>query len=178
MFIENLHKLKKEKRIASFYTDEDDTSKFMVGYVMDYNDKYFIVAAISPQGLYDGFVLKKTESIFRINMDSIYEKKILSLSKYHKIIYEEISFKEDNLILGLLSFAKIKNYVVSIELLNSGYYDIQGYVEVVDNDGCKIKQITEYGELDGICFVTLSDITQISCNSEDEINLKILNSNK
>lgn len=174
MFINKLSELKKEKKIASFYTDESNTSKFAVGFVIDYNDDYFIIEMISPQGLYDGIILKETSSIFRINTDGMYENKIMNLSKYYKTTSSDIVFKENDLIYELLSLAKIKNHIVSLELLNSGFNDIQGYVEIIDNYSCIIKQITDYGELDGVGIVKFSDITEISCNSGDEIVLEIL----
>lgn len=84
MIINKLEELKKNKKIASFYTNENNTIKFSVGYIIDYNDEYFVLATISPEGLYDGFVLKETSSVTRINVDGKYENKILTLAKYHK----------------------------------------------------------------------------------------------
>lgn len=178
MIINKLNELKGNKKIASFYTNENDTSKFSVGYIVDFNNDYIAFALISPEGLNDGFALKETSSIIRINIEGKYENKILTLSKYHKTIHENLVFKEDNFVLELLKFAKTKGYIVSLELLNSGFYDVQGYIEKIENNNCFIKQITEYGEVDGISMVELQDISKISCNSSDEKILQILNSAK
>ncbi|MFA6808845.1 MAG: hypothetical protein WCR27_07615 [Eubacteriales bacterium] len=178
MFIEKLKELKKDRKIASFYTNENNTSKFIVGSVVDFNDDYFIISMISPQGLNDGLVLKETSSIIRINTDSMYENKILALANYHKIKYCDIILNGNNLIFELLSLAKMKNYIITIELLNSGFNDVQGYVGSIENDSCNIKQITEYGDLDGIDLIKISDITEISCNSDDDRIIEILYSIK
>ncbi|KOF55772.1 hypothetical protein AGR56_18355 [Clostridium sp. DMHC 10] len=159
--IKKLDELKKSKKIASFYTNENNTAKFSVGYIVDYNENNFVIAMISPEGKYDGFALMETRSIIRINTDSKYENKILKLIKYHKTVHENLNFKEDNFILEFLKFAQTQDYIVSIELLNSGFYDIQGYIQTIKKDSCIIKQITEYGEYDGIGFVEFSDITKI-----------------
>lgn len=174
--INKLSELKKNKIIASFYTNENDLSKFSVGYVVDFNDDYIVFALVSPEGLNDGFALKETSSIIRINIDGKYENKILKLLKYHKTTHENLIFKDNNFVLEMLSFAKTKGYIVSLELLNSGFYDVQGYIEKIENDNCFVKQITEYGEVDGMSMVELRDISKISCNSSDEKILEILSS--
>lgn len=176
MFIEKLQELKNSKKIASFYTNEYNTSRFNVGYIVEFTDEHFLVAAISPYGKYDGFVLLEVGGILRINTDSLYEEKIEKLTKHYNTVHECISIDEGSLVSGLIQYACAQNYIVSLELLNSGVYDVQGYVKDVTDEGCIIKQITEYGEEDGTTFVLLSDITKVSCNSEDEIMLKILNS--
>ena len=178
MFIEELQKLKKSKKIASVYTDGNDTSRFAVGYIVDFSDEYFIIGAISPCGTYDGFVLKEVDTIFRINIDSIYENKIETLTKYHNNTHECINLDKDNLISSLLKFSSDRKYIVSLEILNSGVYDIQGYIQEITNDGCTIKQVTEYGEDDGTALVAFSDITKVSCNSSEESVLNILNSSR
>ena len=175
MFTKKLKELKENKQIAAFYTNIDDTSKFSVGYVLDYNEDYFLLAEISPKGLNDGFVVNEINNIIRINVDSRYENKIKVLAEYQKTIHENIEFQTDDIVFEVLKFAKIKNYIVSIELINSGFYDIQGYVATIEKDNCLINQVTEYGDVDGMAVIKLSDITKISCNSNDEVTLKILN---
>ncbi|WP_238882330.1 hypothetical protein [Clostridium sp. YIM B02551] len=169
-----LEDLKKNKKAASFYTDENNTSKFLFGYIVDYNDDFFIVAMISPDGQYDGFVLREISSIVRINVDGKYENKILELAKHNKIIHEKFTLQDDNFISEFLRFAEQQEYIVSIELLNSGFYDVQGYIEAIEDDNCNIKQVNEYGEEDGVSLIKLIDITKISCNSLDEKVLKVL----
>ncbi|GKX68626.1 hypothetical protein [Inconstantimicrobium mannanitabidum] len=175
MMINKLDELMQNKKIASFYMDEEDMERFAVGYVVAANDEYFILAMISPSGLCDGFKLEQVSSIIRIRVDGKYENKILTLAKYHKTKHEEIIFKEDNFISEFLIFAKTKSYIVSLELLNCGFYDVVGYVEKIENGSCVIREIDEYGEEDGVSTVELQDITQISCNSLEESKLKILN---
>ena len=68
----------------------------------------------------------------------------------------------------VLLLAKDKNWIVSIELLDSGYDDVVGFVEIVSNDLCEINQIDSYGYYDGVSSIKLCEITQISCNSTDE----------
>lgn len=177
MFIEKLQELKNSKKIASFYTNEENTSRFNVGYIVEFTDEHFLVAAISPYGKYDGFVLLEVGSILRINTDSLYEEKMEKLTKHYNTTHECISIDGDSLLSGLIQYACTQNYIVSLELLNSGVYDVQGYVKDVTDEGCTIEQITEYGEDDGLTLIAVSDITKISCNSADEILLKILNSN-
>ena len=43
----------KNKKIANFSFDADNTDKFKTGYVCAYNDEYIIIAHMSKRGLYD-----------------------------------------------------------------------------------------------------------------------------
>jgi hypothetical protein len=174
---QGLTRTEMSQKIASFYTNEDDTLKFNVGYIINFTCDHFVIAAISPRGTNDGYVLKELDSLFRISTGSLYEKKVAILSEYYNTTHECINLSGGNLLMGLLQFARAKDYIVSIELLNSGVNDVQGFVQDVTDEICKIIEITDFGEEDGIGIVALSDITKVSCNSSDEIILKILNSN-
>lgn len=178
MFEEKIKTIKENKEIAAYYTNDSHTDKFLVGYLIEFNDDYFILAHISPQGTYDGFLLKEINSIYRVETKNLYLNKILTLAKYYNTTHEKIDFENKNLVLEFLLFAKKQNYVVSLELLNSNNLDSVGYIERLEKDYCEIKQLDDYGQLDGFSLIYYSDIVDIRCNTEDEIILKILDSNK
>ena len=65
--------------------------------------------------------------------------------------------------------------VVSIELNNSGSFDIIGMIESIQNDACMAVLLDEYGHSDGNCHFSLDDVTQICYDSADERILSSLN---
>lgn len=176
MILEKLREIKENKKAACFYINKNNTRSFLVGYVLEFNDKYFLIASISNEGLYDGFILMETSKIIKIEIDNKYIKKILTLIDYQKTVYKALNFNKDNLVKELISFAQKQNYIVSIELVNGGYYNAEGYVNNIEKEGCEIRNMTQYGENDGIAFIKFSDITKIECNCLEQIALKILNS--
>ena len=78
-------------------------------------------------------------------------------------IYHVLGLKE-----SVLRFAKAFKKIVSFELINSKNDDVVGFVEVIDEGCCKIKQVDFYGHEDGYSFIELENITQISVDSRDE----------
>ena len=65
------------------------------------------------------------------------------------------------------------------ELMSSGYDDITGFADSAKGNRFIIKQIDRYGNYDGTAYANKSDVTQVSCNSENEIYLlKLYNYNK
>ena len=173
MFIEELSRLKDEKKLIAVYTNIDNTNKFAAGYVVGVNEQYFILAAITPAGKYDGFLLKKTEPIYKISTDGRYIDKLLQLISINKTEVN-LMFDHDNLIQQLLVFAQQNRAIVSVELIDSGYDDCIGFVELIDENVCKIQEINEYGEADGVSLIKLSDITKVSCDDSDDQPLKLL----
>ena len=70
--------------------------------------------------------------------------------------------------LSILSFAKEREKIVSIELHDSGFADVVGFVDEVDEKVCRIHVIDEYGYDDSCSYVDLNSISQIVLDSEDE----------
>lgn len=178
MFVEKLTQLCDEKKIVSIYDDIDQPDRFALGYIVSCNREHYVLALISPDGKYDGFLLKICDKILHISYDGQYENKIKKLVRYYKTEHEKYRFAEDDLVKEMLLFAKKYNFIVSIELNNSGYDDCVGYIKEFNNNKCVIQNIDSYGNGDGESFMLINDITQISCNSSDEISLKILHENE
>ncbi len=173
--INELIKIKEKIKIASIYINNDDITKFMVGYVIGVDDKWFILSCISPTGIYDGLIIDQVNKVLRINLDSKYEKKISLLEQENNQKSEIFTFGEDNIILEFLNFAKINKHFISIEIENSGYYELQGHINTINDDIIIIDEISEYGENDGNSIIKICSITKMRINSEDEKLLKKLN---
>lgn len=152
---------------AELYSDKNDLSKFIFGKIIRKNDVYIIIAAISPKGSYDGFLLKKINDIIKICRNTKYKEDLLY--KINKSELIEFNIEESgNPLIDLLCFAQSNNLVVSIELLSSGYTEAFGFVNEIDNQYISINQIDENGDFDGITYLYTKDITQISVDSEEE----------
>ena len=78
------------------------------------------------------------------------------------------------MVADLSCFAQENHKVVSIELLESGNYDIQGFISEIKDTIITVEQLDDYGKKDGISIISFSDITSISCDSNEEIALTLL----
>ncbi|MCQ4021805.1 MULTISPECIES: hypothetical protein [unclassified Ruminococcus] len=171
MIVETLKEMAKSDKRVSIYTDINEPSKFCYGYILCVNYEEVAIYMISPDGFFDGILMKKIYDIIRIEIDGQYHekmKKLCSLSKMQPFNY---SIDPTNIQYSLLEIALQSKQIVSLELVDSGYDDVVGFVESIDNGLCKIKIVDEYGFEDGYCFVMANKITQISYASQDEIRI-------
>jgi len=165
---------KNTTKLTAIYTDVDDLEKFAVGIIVACNNKHFILSSVTRSGSNDGLVLFETDSIIMQEFDSKYINKI-------KILCNNCHFKPsympcctDNLLYDILLFAKENQFICSIELNHTGYYDCIGTIINLDDSYCTLNSITADGESNGVCYIPICNITKISCNSEDEQTISIL----
>ena len=59
------------------------------------------------------------------------------------------------------------------------FFCVDGFAESADDSRFTVKQVNQYGKHDGTAYADKSDVTQISCDTENEISLlKLYNYNK
>jgi hypothetical protein len=175
MFSSELQKLMESAKLVEVYTNENDTSKFDVGFIVACDDEYFIMLTVTKFGRLDGFVLQEVDSIVRISEDTVYLRKIATLMRYYNEKREKITVDQYP-VYDLLEYCRANNRIASIDLLGSEYSDAKGYIEELDYDKCVVRQVSEEGKNDGATSIILKDISFISCCSNIEIMLEILNS--
>lgn len=174
MLLEILKESMKNKKIVSIYTNKEETSKFSVGYIIGVDDNYYIIALISPSGMYDGYRIALISDIYRIAYDGKYENSIQQLYNYKNQTHTTINLSKSNLINNFIDFAKEKKLVITLELCNSEAMDVQGYVKELKEREVYINCIDSYGESDGDSVIDLESVSLIVCDSEDESILKTM----
>ena len=156
---------------SCIYTNFNNTDKFHFGYVLAVNDQNIAIHMISPDGEDDGIIVMNTENIIRVDTENFYSKKMIKLSSDKNIFSFDIHFENDEILYSVLCYAFQKKYVVTIELCNSGYNDITGLIENIEDKTVKIKLFDEYGSFDGYSYVSSNDISILSLLSQDEKRL-------
>ena len=169
-----LKQLLSQKQYACFYTNRDKTTSFIFGRVLGVNDKHVAIYMLSPDGEYDGLLIKCTSSIYRVDWDDLYTQEMKDKIKPDQLPSRELELQDDAFMKSLLSFAKQSDELVSIELLDSGYEDVVGFVEQVNDETCVVQQVNSDGKTDGFSLLFMDDISQIECESQDEIQLQKL----
>ncbi len=167
------------RKFVSIYTNCEEPSKFYYGTILAVNDKEIAIDMTLPDGGNDGIVAEKVDKVFRIEIGGQYEKKMKKLCSLNPYKPFEGRLDNSNIMESILLLALRLKEIVSIELLDSGYDDIVGFVDVIENGQCKIRQIDEYGYEDGCSYILINDITKISYLSQYEKRiLNLWNFNK
>lgn len=175
MFFEMMDQAKMADKLVAVYTDLNNTTKFSVGYIVDFDENYYILKRVSPQGEDDGYLLGKTKYIYRVECDTLYIRKIAKLMKHNGTTKRVNTFESGNLLLSFISFVCNDKRIMAIELLESGNNDAIGYIHGFSSSHCTVQQISELGEFDGYTTIKLEDISFVIYNSEEQKVLEILN---
>lgn len=176
-----LERIKLQNKTVSLYGNTANTSSFIFGSVISVSESQVLLYLISPSGDFDGFLLESIDNIYRVEIDDQYSEKMHKLVKSESLFsYPDklLSNTPADLTMRMLQYVNQEEKVVSIELLNSGIVDVTGLVQEISKDMCQIQQIDEFGNADGITYIYLQDITQISTDSSDENCLYQLWKNK
>ena len=156
------------KKMCSIYINETALDKFRYGTIIAVNEKEVAIQMVSPDGEEDGIMVIDIEQVIRIETDGQYDAKMKKLCLQSKSVLFDEKIDDTDIFGSFLSFATAKKAVVSIELSESGCYDIVGIISRIQNDLCEIRQFDEYGFEDGISYVSIHDITTLCIMSEDE----------
>ena len=170
-----------KKKIISIFSDPSMPDLCAVGFALAISSKHIIISQISVNGMYDGYSARMIDSIFRIDYDGAYEKKIkflysLQKQKHLNIINKTIN-KTSNLYKELLLEALKNKMVVAINTVNNDE-TVFGWVNDIKSNIITIDRINNDGASDGVSILLLENIEKIYCDSEDEHTLGILNSHK
>ena len=166
--IERLKEVAVKQKCVSLYMDSEDTSRFVFGRILCVNGDHIAILMISPEGDYDGLLVKRTEAVIRLEMDDKYARKMHKLCNEKNVAEFEGVIDELDIVKSALDYAKTAKKIISCELLNSGSDDIVGFLEDIKNGLCEIKQVDAEGCEDGYSYIMMNDITQISYDSKEE----------
>lgn len=178
--INNLLRAKKEGLIVSIYSNWNEPEKCAVGFVEDISDEQISLKHITPHGLNDGYVIRKLDDIFRVDLNGQYEKRLLILynlqGQNHANLLQNKTKKDSNLFKeALLSAQKLKMVVSVCIDETEAQESIVGLVKEVIDDEVVISQISFEGLDDGESIFFIDNIVKINCDSLDERALGLLN---
>ena len=166
------------QKYVSIYTNWDNTTFFVYGKIIYVNNSHIVIYSISPSGEFDGVLTKELDDIIRIEVDSQYSKALQKVIEEKSLPKIKLKIINNDAISSVLKYAVDVDSIISVELINSGFDDVKGFVKSMDSEMCQILQIDMYGFEDGISIIPIQNISQICVNSLDEqhiMNLYIKN---
>ena len=175
-----LNRAMKENLLVSIYTNQWEPDYFSTGFVDAISDQEVVLSHVTPDGLYDGYIVRKLDDLFRVDIGGLYEQRLYLLYTLQKQSHLKLIKKrktgDANLFQEVLLCARKQNYVVSLCIDETDTQDgITGWISEVSDDEVIIAKISYEGHNDGFSIVPMNQISKINCDTTDERVIKILN---
>ena len=105
------------QKVASLYFDKDNPFSHLTGRILQIRQNEVLIAHISMHGCYDGYILKRIDDLYRVDVDGKYEQKIGRLYSIKGQSHPPISIdaSDRSLLQTLLNFAKQARLIVTFE---------------------------------------------------------------
>ncbi len=175
-FFQILQKAKDNENLVALYTNIENPRAFLAGWVEAVSNEHVVLRHLSPEGRYDGYVLKYIDSIFRVDAEGRYIERLAFLFGARK---QEFPARwmpetdaETNLIPEILAAAQAGEMMVGIEIAAD---DMEhGAVREVGFDTVTLEVFDHYGAIDREATVHLESISEVRVDSERLQSLKML----
>lgn len=142
-------------------------SDFWAGYILDYNDEFFVMQHVTKYGKKDGVLIEPIYKIRRIDRDD-YCKCLQYVFEHHAELDQEQTFdlnipKEENWIYHtLLRINGDTDYLVRISVGNDSRF--AGFVTNVSDDDFVLRCIGHDGQDEGTLFFLNDDVNSFRIN--------------
>ena len=173
--IEILKKSKGNNEIVSLFTELNEPDNFWAGFVGRISDEFIMLNGVCSRGRYEWFRINKISDIYKIEFGGKYQEKLEKLYLLQNQNHKPVTKLSEDLISDLLIFAKENKLIATIQIRDSGYDDIIGYIEDLTDETVKIKLLDEFGDEDGFSVFNKNDITLLAC--DNDMTLKLLSEN-
>lgn len=148
-----------QKMVTVYSEDLDD--EYISGFISCSNEDTMVLACVDRFGENNGFLLIGLDGVYRMDVDSAYEKKLELLYTIKKQQHDPIDFSQEETIKEtLIRWAYRENKTITVGFWNTDS-EVCGYIENPDN--VKIINIDEYeckpGQ--GTSFVEVENVKYI-----------------
>lgn len=159
-------------QVVSLYDNKIDTAGYYCGKVQYSDDSYVLLSHFNQSGMYSGYILLKTDNVYRVDRYGQYENKIEYLASINHDQHKKIKII-DNAIKGILQYACDEKLIIVIELCGSDMDDLIGFVSSLDDNILTLDCCDDYGRQNGTSSIYIDDITAIKCDTNycNEIKL-------
>ncbi len=175
-FFQILQKAKSGDSPVALYTNVENPRAFLAGWVESVSSDHVVLRHLSPEGRYDGYILKYLDSIFRVDTEGRYLERLSFLFTARKQDFPlQLMPKTDedtNLIPEILGAALREDLMVTVEIAAE---DIEnGAVKEIGFDTVSLDVFDHYGVIDREATVHLEAISEVRVDSERLQSLKLL----
>lgn len=153
--------------IVSLFFDRAAPGSPVIGKVVCCNEEHIVISAISPIGMWDGYQLRRTQDLFKIEGKGEYEEKIQTLFEKRGGALQQhpLTFSEgDNLIDQVIGFARKDIAVIGLGLEGSEEV-LSGFLQPEEDVLLRLSLLNQYGRDDGYACIPKEDIDFMELHS-------------
>ncbi len=175
-FFQILQRAKETENPVALYTNVENPRAFLAGWVEAVSNDHVVLRHLSPEGRYDGYVLKYLDSIFRVDTEGRYLERLSFLfgarkQEFRRRLMPETD-AESNLIPEILGAAQQAEMMVTLEIAAD---DIEnGAIKDIGFDTVSLDVFDHYGVIDREATVHMEAISEVRVDSERLQSLKLL----
>ncbi len=174
-----LNRSHKDGLMVSVYSNRYQPEMCSVGFIDSLSAGQFIMKHVTPEGIYDGYIIRRIEDVFRVDVNGEYERRLELLynlqKQKHQDFFKKKANQKPNLFKESLVIAQKKKLIVTICIDETDSQDnIVGFVKDVNPNGITISRISSNGLDDGESTFLIEDVIKINCDSSDERIIKLL----
>jgi hypothetical protein len=162
-------------RAVAIYSDLDDFQSYGVGFVEHTDSNEVVLQCLTPRGEPDGRTAIRMEHIVRVDVDTVYTKKLELLYEYRSTIFDKDflpSPKGATSLRAQLQHALERH--VLVHLVDSNDFGPSGFVRAVGEDFVEVERIGANGEPDGIAAILIAAVTKVHFGRRQEQMLEFL----
>jgi hypothetical protein len=164
-----------QSRAVAIYSDMDDFQSYGVGFVEHTDSNEVVLQCLTPRGEPDGRTAIRMEQIVRIDVDTVYTKKLELLYEYRTSIFERDFLPVPKGANGLRpQLEHAKDHHILVHLVDSNDFGPSGFVRSVGEDFVEIERIGANGEPDGIAAILVAAVAKIHFGRRQEQMLEFL----
>lgn len=171
-----LRNLMEGRQLASLFTDPQNPDNFCVGYVEAVNARQVALRSISPQGKFDGFMVKRIADVFQVLSGEEFEQRLLWLLSLNgetdqPLLNEHV---EGDLFKAALQAAHERGMAVSLwrGMEEEG---LTGTIAAVDDLRLTLNRMDFWGRDAGEQVVALKDISLLEIDTPEERMYQLMN---
>lgn len=161
---------------VALYLYKDDPEVFIFGKVVACDENHFILSTLTQNGFWDGYMLRRTGKVFKVERGGRYERKMNVLSrvratreKDHPLsVAANVDLKRQ-----LLDTAAAGGHVIGLGVEDSDPL-VCGAVVGMKDGLLSIALLDEYGGDDGLVVLHLEDIDYVELHSLECRSLEYL----
>lgn len=173
---ETLTKARTEGTLVALYANPDNPRAFSAGWVEAVTPEHVVLRHVSPEGRYDGYILRYMERVLRVDTNGRYLERLSFLFQARKQEFTGHLLTnvepEANLLVETLLSAQRLDLLVAVEIAAED--SESGAVKSVSADAAIIDVYDLLGAPDSETTVHLEAISGISVDDEQLQSLKLL----